>query len=45
MTDWMNEMDFAAMTTGNYEYDWGKVPIEENYKAAQFPFLAINIYD
>lgn len=45
MTDWMNEMDFAAMTIGNHEYDWGEAPIEENHKAAQFPFLAINIYD
>lgn len=44
-TDWMNQMDFAAMTMGNHEYDWGETPIEENYALAQFPFLAINIYD
>lgn len=45
MTDWMNEMNFAAMAMGNHEYDWGEAPIEENDKRAQFPFLAINIYD
>ncbi|MBO5836652.1 MAG: 5'-nucleotidase C-terminal domain-containing protein, partial [Oscillospiraceae bacterium] len=28
-----------------HEYDWGEAPIEENDKQAQFPFLAINIYD
>ena len=25
MTDWMNELDFAAMALGNHEYDWGMV--------------------
>ncbi len=45
MTEWMNEMDFDAMTLGNHEYDWGKTPIEANHALAQFPFLAINVYD
>ncbi|MBQ9929484.1 MAG: bifunctional metallophosphatase/5'-nucleotidase [Oscillospiraceae bacterium] len=45
MVDWMNEMGFAAMAIGNHEYDWGEAPIEENAQFAQFPFLAINIYD
>lgn len=45
MTDWMNEMDFAAMTLGNHEYDWGEAPIEKNEEAAEFPLLAINVYD
>lgn len=45
MVDWMNEMGFAAMAMGNHEYDWGKTPIEENAQFAEFPFLAINIYD
>ena len=45
MTDWMNQMGFSAMAMGNHEYDWGEAPIEENDKQAQFPFLAINIYD
>ena len=45
MTDWMNEMGFAAMAMGNHEYDWGKSPIEKNETQAEFPLLAINIYD
>lgn len=44
-TDWMNSLGFAAMTLGNHEYDWGETPIEKNFNLAQFPFLAINIYD
>ncbi len=45
ITDWMNELDFAAMTLGNHEYDWGEIAIEANAAIAHFPFLAINIYD
>ncbi len=45
MTDWMNEMGFAAMTLGNHEFDWGEDIIRENEEIAQFPFLAINIYN
>lgn len=45
MTDWMNELDFAAMTLGNHEYDWGGEYIEDNDELAEFPFLAINVYD
>ena len=45
MTDWMNEMGFAAMAMGNHEYDWGEAPILTNEELSQFPFLAINIYD
>ena len=45
LTEWMNEMDFVSMTLGNHEYDWGEEPIKENLKVADFPFLAINIYD
>lgn len=45
VTEWMNEMDFVSMTLGNHEYDWGEEVIEENAHMAQFPFLAINIYD
>lgn len=45
ITDWMNEMDFACMTLGNHEYDWGEAVVELNRDAAEFPFLAINIYD
>lgn len=45
MTDWMNFLGFAAMTLGNHEFDWGEEAIEVNAAAAEFPFLAINIYD
>lgn len=45
LTDWMNALDFACMTLGNHEYDWGEEAIEQNAEAAEFPFLAINVYD
>ncbi len=45
ITEWMNELDFACMTIGNHEYDWGEDYIESNAELAEFPFLAINIYD
>ena len=45
LTDWMNEMDFACMTLGNHEYDWGEEAIEQNAELAEFPLLAINVYD
>lgn len=44
-TEWMNDVGFAAMTLGNHEYDWGEASIENNAELAEFPFLAINIYD
>lgn len=45
VTDWMNAMDFTSMTLGNHEYDWGGDPISTNDAQAEFPYLAINIYD
>ena len=45
MTDWMNDLGFVSMTLGNHEYDWGEDYIEANSQLANFPFLAINIYD
>ena len=45
ITDWMNALDFASMTLGNHEFDWGEEWIEENDALAEFPFLAINVYD
>lgn len=45
LTDWMNELDFAAMALGNHEYDWGEDAILENAAMAEFPILAINIFD
>ena len=45
VTDWMNSLDFVSMTLGNHEFDWGEEYIESNLELADFPFLAINIYD
>lgn len=45
VTEWMNELDFTAMTLGNHEYDWGEDAIKNNANLAEFPFLAINIFD
>ena len=45
VTDWMNEMGFVSMTLGNHEFDWGEAAIEANAELAEFPFLAINVYE
>ncbi len=45
ITEWMNHLGFVSMTLGNHEYDWGEEYIEINAEIAEFPFLAINIYD
>lgn len=45
VTEWMNELGFVSMTIGNHEFDWGEEYIEMNAEMADFPFLAINIYD
>ena len=45
ITDWMNELDFTAAAVGNHDFDWGESYLEANTKMADFPFLAINIYD
>ena len=45
VTDWMNSMGFVSMTLGNHEFDWGESYVETNAELANFPFLAINIYD
>ena len=45
LTEWMNSMGFVSMTLGNHEYDWGEEKIRQNQAVAEFPFLAINIYD
>ena len=45
LTEWMNEMGFVSMTLGNHEFDWGEQVIKNNLAVADFPFLAINIYD
>ena len=45
ITDWMNELDFSAMALGNHEYDWGEEAVEKNAEQAEFPLLAINVFD
>ncbi len=45
ITEWMNYLGFEAMTLGNHEYDWGEEYIKANDEAADFPFLAINVFD
>ena len=45
VTDWMSGMGFSSMTLGNHEYDWGEEYIIQNLQRANFPFLAINVYD
>lgn len=45
ITDWMNELNFAGMAVGNHEFDWGEDPVASNAERAEFPMLAINIYD
>ena len=45
VTDWMNEMDFTALTVGGHEFDWGEEPLKQNVELAEFPFLSINIYN
>ena len=45
IVDWMNRLGFHGMALGNHEYDWGESFISENAQFAQFPFLAINVYD
>jgi 2',3'-cyclic-nucleotide 2'-phosphodiesterase/3'-nucleotidase len=45
MTEWMNTAGFVSMTIGNHEYDWGEDKVIANAAAADFPFLAINIFD
>lgn len=44
VTDWMNALDFDAMTVGGHEFDWGEDTIRKNLQAAEFPFLGINVY-
>ena len=45
ITEWMNYLGVEAMALGNHEFDWGQEYIASNAKLAEFPFLAINVYD
>ena len=44
ITEWMNRMDFTAMTVGGHEFDWGVELLRQNGQLAKFPFLGINVY-
>lgn len=44
ITEWMNRMDFTAMTVGGHEFDWGVELLRQNGQLAEFPFLGINVY-
>lgn len=44
-TEWLNYIDCASMTLGNHEFDWSTEKIKSNAQLANFPFLAINVYD
>lgn len=44
-TEWLNYIDCASMTLGNHEFDWSTEKIKTNAQLADFPFLAINVYD
>lgn len=41
----MNELSFAAMTTGNHEFDWGVQILKDRIAQAQFPVVAANVLD
>ena len=45
MTEWMNHIGVTSMTLGNHEFDWDEQYLYSNLAVADFPFLAINIYD
>ena len=45
ITEWMNSLGFVSMTLGNHEFDWGEDYVSANAELANFPMLAINIYD
>ncbi len=45
ITEWMNQVGFVSMTLGNHEFDWGESYIQANEALADFPFLAINIFE
>lgn len=44
-TEWLNYVNCSAMTLGNHEFDWSTDKIRENAQLADFPFLAINVYE
>lgn len=45
ITEWLNYIDAVSMTLGNHEFDWGEEYIYANLELADFPLLAINVYE
>lgn len=45
MMRWMDSLNFASMTIGNHEFDWGQSIIERNASNFKTPILGINILD
>ena len=45
MTEWLNAIGAVSMTIGNHDFDWSSEYISQNLAVADFPFLAINIYE
>jgi 2',3'-cyclic-nucleotide 2'-phosphodiesterase/3'-nucleotidase len=41
----MNHLNFAAMTLGNHEFDWGINVLRQRAGQAAFPLLAANVLD
>lgn len=44
-TEWLNYIDCESMTLGNHEFDWSTDKIKQNATLAEFPLLAINVYE
>ncbi len=44
-TEWLNYIGCVSMTLGNHEFDWSTAAIEKNAEIANFPLLAINVYE
>lgn len=41
--EWMNALDFSAMTLGNHEFDFGVDVLNQRVRQARFPVLAANV--
>ena len=44
VVDWMNHLGYDAVAVGNHEFDHGIDVAERLAQAAEFPFLAANLY-
>lgn len=44
-TEWLNYINCVSMTLGNHEFDWTTDAIKTNAEIAEFPILAINVFE